>query len=118
LNDAVNQPFTDRRHMPPARSVENGKIPHSNRRQLATNVAAARRIMGPGARRANVSAPSDQNISVASTRSANQDSMLGTHSTNFRTAPAMNEDSRENGSSGPVLGIIFTALALAILLMA
>ncbi|HEX6632503.1 MAG TPA: hypothetical protein VF038_00950 [Usitatibacter sp.] len=44
--------------------------------------------------------------------------MLGTHSTNFRTAPAMNEDSRENGSSGPVLGMIFTALALAILLMA
>jgi hypothetical protein len=44
--------------------------------------------------------------------------MLGTTSTILRTSPAMNEDSRENGSSGPVLGMVFTALALAILLMA
>ena len=44
--------------------------------------------------------------------------MLGTTSTSFRTASAMNEDSREDGSSGPVLGMIFTALALAILVMA
>jgi hypothetical protein len=74
--------------------------------------------MGHGARRANVSAPSHQNISVAAARGANHHPMLGTTSTILRTSPAMNEDSRENGSSGPVLGMIFTALALAILLMA
>lgn len=75
-------------------------------------------MIEPGARRANDSAPSHQNISVAAARGANHDAMSSTDSTNFRIAPAMNEDSRENGSSGPVLGMIFTALALAILLMA
>jgi hypothetical protein len=101
--------------------VDRGEKGKFRIRSVANSLRASPRpdaSWGHGARRANVSAPSHQNVSVASTRSANQDSMLGTHSTNFRTAPAMNEDSRENGSSGPVLGMIFTALALAILLMA